>query len=117
MKQVTGLTHQYSYGIESVSGGPEGYYNNLRGGFYQGFYELYGYPYQVLPERVECGWTVESLLKFDVKCVTECIIPGTQTLNDKYLTIKVILLYGNTTENKFHNYYSAETHKLVTKGL
>jgi len=33
MKQVTGLTHQYSYGIESVSGETEGYYNNSRGGF------------------------------------------------------------------------------------
>ena len=110
MKQVTGLTHQYSYGIESVSGGTEGYYNNLRGGFYQGFYELYGYPYQVLPERVECGWTVESLLKFDVECVTECIIPGTQTLNDKYPNNKGIYFYmGTRAENKFHNYYSAET--------
>ena len=111
MKQVTGLTHQYSYGIESVSGVTEGYYNNLRGGFYQGFYELYGYPYQVLPERVECGWTVESLLKFDVKCVTECIIPGTQTLNDKYPNNKGIYFYmGTRAENKFHNFYSAETH-------
>jgi len=111
MKQVTGLTHQYSYGIESVSGVTEGYYNNLRGGFYQGFYELYGYPYQVLPERVECGWTVESLLKFDVKCVTECIIPGTKTLNDVYPNNKGIYFYmGTRAENKFHNFYSAETH-------
>ena len=111
MKQVTGLTHQYSYGIESVSGQTEGYYNNLRGGFYQGFYELYGYPYQVLPERAECGWTVESLLKFDVKCVTECIIPGSKTLNDVYKRNKGIYFYmGTRAENKFHNFYSAETH-------
>ena len=114
MKQVTGLSEHYSYGIESVSGETEGYYNNLRGGFYQGFYELYGYPYQVLPERVECGWTVESLLKYDVKCVTECITPGTQTLNDVYPNNKGIYFYmGTRAENKFHNYYSAETH-LVT---
>lgn len=72
MKQVTGLTHNYTYGIEGVSGGTEGYYNDLRGGFYQGFYKLYGYPYDVLPERPECGWTVESLLKYETKCLEGC---------------------------------------------
>jgi hypothetical protein len=110
MKQVTGFTHQYSYGIEAVSGKTEGYYNNLRGGFYQGFYKLYDYPYEVLPERTECGWTVESLLKFDVECVSGCTIPGTQTLNDVYPNNKGIYFYmGTRAENKFHNYYSGET--------
>jgi len=116
MKQVTGLSQHYSYGIESVSGETEGYYNNLRGGFYQGFYELYGYPYQVLPERVECGWTIESLLKFEQACppLTECIIPGTKILNDVYPNNEGIYFYmGTRAENKFHNFYSAETN-LIT---
>ena len=32
-----------------------GYYNELYGGFFQGFYKLFGYDYEVFPERVEKG--------------------------------------------------------------
>ncbi len=40
-----------------------GYYQELCGGFYQGFYKLYGYPYEVLPTRPNKGWSFESYLK------------------------------------------------------
>jgi len=40
-----------------------GYYQELKGGFYQGFYKLYGYPYEVLPTRPNKGWSFETYLK------------------------------------------------------
>ena len=42
-----------------------GYYEELRGGFYQGFYKLYGYPYEVLPTRPNRGWSFETYLKIN----------------------------------------------------
>tara|TARA_R110000824_G_scaffold168453_1_gene345427 strand:+ start:3973 stop:6045 length:2073 start_codon:yes stop_codon:yes gene_type:complete len=45
-----------------------GYYQELKGGFYQGFYKLYGYPYEVLPTRPECGWSFETYLKLNTIC-------------------------------------------------
>ena len=42
-----------------------GYYQDLRGGFYQGFYKLYGYPYEVLPTRPNKGWSFETYLKLN----------------------------------------------------
>ena len=40
-----------------------GYYYDLKGGFFQGFYKLYGYPYEVLPNRPNKGWSFETYLK------------------------------------------------------
>ena len=40
-----------------------GYYQDLCGGFYQGFYKLYGYPYEILPTRPNKGWSFETYLK------------------------------------------------------
>ena len=42
-----------------------GYYQELRGGLYQGFYKLYGYPYEVLPTRPNRGWSFETYLKIN----------------------------------------------------
>tara|TARA_R100000900_G_scaffold1977_1_gene3850 strand:- start:3288 stop:5885 length:2598 start_codon:yes stop_codon:yes gene_type:complete len=42
-----------------------GYYQQLRGGFYQGFYKLYGYPYEILPTRPNKGWSFEGYLKLN----------------------------------------------------
>lgn len=36
----------------------------LDGGFFQGFYKLYDYPYEVLPNRMVKGWTVDMIIKF-----------------------------------------------------
>ena len=51
------------YNMVSKQNSRVGYYNELYGGFYQGFYKLYGYDYEVFPERVNKGWTAEMLLK------------------------------------------------------
>ena len=40
-----------------------GYYQELNGGYYTGAYRYYGYPYSVLPDRPDKGWTMETFLK------------------------------------------------------
>ena len=42
-----------------------GYFQNLRGGFYQGFYKLHGYDYEVLPTRPNKGWSFSTYLKLN----------------------------------------------------
>jgi len=42
-----------------------GYYQELKGGFYQGFYKLHGYDYEVLPTRPNKGWSFSSYLKLN----------------------------------------------------
>ena len=98
MKQITGYTdHHTNYSIVSVTGGTEGYYQQLYGGFYQGFYELDGYPYKVLPNRPECGWTVETLLKIrtgDTQCDTNLVICNIPMTMDA-TTGEVKVMYPN----------------------
>ena len=78
MHQVTASTytnHSTSYEDDTVpksahtsyiinsSADTSGYYQELNGGFYQGFWKLYGYPYDILPTRPACGWSMETFLK------------------------------------------------------
>tara|TARA_R110000765_G_scaffold78397_2_gene154050 strand:- start:662 stop:3319 length:2658 start_codon:yes stop_codon:yes gene_type:complete len=94
-----------------------GYYQDLRGGFYQGFYKLYGYPYEVLPTRPNKGWSFETYLKLNTisdsisqLCTTSatttippCCTPpvGDQTIACGY--------YGNCYNTSGWNYYQSTT--------
>jgi len=105
LKPVTGYSsYNINYSITSATGSCEGYYNELNGGFYQGFYKLQGYPYEVLPTRVECGWTVETIIR--PRCNNIC---DGYTLNDLFPENKGIFFYmGTRAENKFRIPYSGE---------
>jgi len=73
MFQVTGYTSQNQrfsgvsattlYEVISKTGNTIGTYHELYGGFYQGFYKLFGYDYDVMPERMNKGWSIEMILK------------------------------------------------------
>jgi len=81
-----------------------GYYHELYGGFYQGFYKLFGYDYEIFPERMNKGWSVEMLLK---PRLTNEYGPssGETTLNEIYPENKDIFFYfGTRAENKFYHY-------------
>jgi len=123
MWQVTGYTqspnHLFSgisantlYEIISHSGGSEGYYNELYGGFYQGFFKLYGYDYETFPQRTNKGWSVEMLLrprKFDIYSAST----GETYLNEIYPNNKDIFFYfGTRAENKYYHYPSGVTESL-----
>jgi len=82
----------------------EGRYHELYGGFYQGFYRLFGYDYNIFPERMNKGWSVEMLLKPRLK--DEFFPgPGETTLNKIYPKNKNTFFYfGTRAENKFYHH-------------
>ncbi len=131
--QVTGYTSSpnerfsgYSattlYEVVSKTGATEGVYHELYGGFYQGFYKLFDYDYQIFPDRVAKGWTVELLLK--PRIVDEYFpSSGETTLNEYYPDNKNIFFYlGARAENKYYHYAdgtptSDSGYTRVTSGL
>ena len=81
-----------------------GKYHELYGGFYQGFYKLFGYDYEILPERMNKGWTVEMLLK---PRLNNEYTPssGETTLNELYPENKNMFFYfGTRAENKYYHH-------------
>lgn len=104
LTRVSGDTYDYDWSIMS---GVSGNYVNLCGGFFQGFWKLQGFDYQVLPKRMHLGWTAE----FWVYKSNECLSSNTgTTLNDLYPNNKGFFFYlGARAENKFWNLFSGET--------
>jgi len=109
MHPITGFTttenrlindDSYTYGIDWVDeGGTVGRIARLQGGFYQGFYKLQGYDYEVYPTRNALGWTAEFLLKYRWTGDTSV------GLNDRYPDGKGTFFYmGTRAENKFYHY-------------
>lgn len=110
--------NSYSYGLSYVdAGGDIGTVAQLNGGFYQGFYKLQGYDYQVFPTRMSQGWTVEMMLKYRFTGDTNV------GLNARYPENKGIFFFlGTRAENKFYHYAdghpSSDTgYTRVTSGL
>jgi hypothetical protein len=100
----------------------EGRYNELYGGFYQGFYKLFGYDYEIFPERMNKGWSVEMVLK--PRLINEYTpSSGETTLNEIYPNNKNTFFYfGTRAENKFNHHASGYPKCLsgytrVTSGL
>ena len=80
MTQVTGQTYEYPI---IFTGDSSGNYAQFNGGFYQGFYKLFEYDYNIFPERMNKGWSVEMILK--PRLINE-YFPGLgeTTLNELY---------------------------------
>lgn len=122
-----------------------GQYYQMDGGFFQGFWKLYNYPFELLPTRVKKGWTAEFVLKLDDGC---CIDRGCNILTEHVCDFqlennyKLILeklrgcqdyeprlneLYpnneglfftmGTRAENKYWNYFSGETNVTTSSGI
>lgn len=76
----------------------------LNGGFYQGFYKLYGYEYQTLPSKLNDGWNIEMTLKRE-----DFEDESNNKLNDVYPQNKGIFLYiGTRAENKWWLKYKVD---------
>jgi len=119
--RFSGITDRTLYEVVSKNG-PTGKYHELYGGFYQGFYKLFGYDYNIFPERMNKGWSVEMLLKprfFDEYFPD----PGETTLNDVYPENSEIFFYfGARAENKFYHHADGTpncfpNYNRVTNGL
>ena len=102
--RFSGFNKTVLYEVVSKYSPYEGRYHELYGGFYQGFYKLFGYDYEIFPERMNRGWSVEMLLK---PRLTNEYIPtsGETTLNQIYPQNKNIFFYlGARAENKFYHH-------------
>lgn len=90
----------YTYDLDyETYGDSVGYFARLNGGFFQGFYKLPGYTYQVFPQRVHYGWTSEIMLRYRWTGNTDV------GLNKRYPDNKGTFFYmGARAENKFYHY-------------
>ena len=109
MHPITGFTttsnrlwndNSYSYDLSYTSDNNSvGWFARLNGGFFQGFYKVAGYDYQVFPERVNLGWTSEFLLRYRWTGDTSV------GLNNRYPDNKGTFFFmGARAENKFYHY-------------
>ena len=127
MHPITGFTttqnrlwndgsYDYNLSYDNV-GGDIGYVARLEGGFYQGFYKIPGYDYQVFPQRMSYGWTAEFMLRYRWTGNTDV------GLNIRYPNNKGTFFYmGARAENKFYHYAdgspkSDSGYTRVTSGL
>jgi hypothetical protein len=86
-----------------------GYFAKLNGGFFQGFYKIPGYDYQIFPQRVSLGWTAEFMLRYRWSGDTSV------GLNARYPNNKGTFFYmGARAENKFYHY--ADGHPVQDTG-
>lgn len=102
VNKVDGNTGVYSYPMEHCKDDKWEYYA-LRGGFFQGFYKLFGFDYQVLPQYIEDTWVVETVLR------PKGYIQDDNTLNMTHKNTDGIFFYmGTRAENKFAQIYNCD---------
>ena len=102
--RFSGFNKTVLYEVVSKTSPFEGRYHELYGGFYQGFYKLFGYDYEIFPERMNKGWSVEMILK--PRLINEYFPnSGETTLNQVYPNNKNIFFYfGTRAENKYYHH-------------
>ncbi len=101
--RFSGNTKRTLYEVVSKYDDKAGYYNELYGGFYQGFFKLFGYDYEIFPERVNKGWTTEFVIK---PRLLDEYFPDSEeiTLNEVYPENKNIFFhFGSRAENKYYH--------------
>jgi len=96
LSPVTGNTLNFQYPIEEGED-----YIAFKGGFYQGFYKLYNYNYQTLPNNVDDEWN----LYFELRPRTDYELEG-DIVNALHPENEGIFFYmGTRAENKFWSFY------------
>jgi hypothetical protein len=105
-ERFSGNTKDTIYNMVSKSGLTITYYNQLYGGFYQGFFKLFGYDYETFPTRTNEGWTAEMLIR--PRYVDEFAPTSFQTtLNLTYPeNDNTFFYFGARAENKFYHHDS-----------
>lgn len=103
MNPVSGNTRQFKYPME-INEDEHGKYFSMKGGFYQGFYKLFGFDYQTLPSFIENDWNLSFVLRRRSDYKVE-----PNTLNNLHPENNGIFFYmGTRAENKFWHYYHTE---------
>lgn len=101
---ITGNTQMYDYPMFLYDDGNEKYIV-CKGGFYQGFFKLYGHKYEVLPYKIDNEW----VMHFDIRPRTDY---GTQinTVNYTHSDNDGIFFFmGLRAENKFWPFYKTDS--------
>lgn len=101
---ITGNTQMYDYPMFLYEDGNEKYIV-CKGGFYQGFFKLYGHKYEVLPYKIDNEW----VMHFDIRPRTDY---GTQinTVNYTHSDNDGIFFFmGLRAENKFWPFYKTDS--------
>lgn len=108
--QVTGNTMQWEYPLCTIID-DKFQAIKLNGGFYQGFFKLYGNNYQVLPDKIKSDWNLEfTLKKKNYKPDSDI------TLNSAYPNNKGIFFYmGTRAENKWWLLYGKDKNETFKK--
>lgn len=108
---VSGLTGNYTYDIELGKLSGNEYYNQLKGGFYQGFYKIQNQPVEWFPNRARLGWTTNKLIHFPL--YNKISGSTDNILNDDYSGNTGFIFYmGSRAENKFSDLTEIEVSKL-----
>jgi hypothetical protein len=105
-ERFSGNTDRTVYEIVSKTNSQIGTYHQLYGGFYQGFFKLFGYDYETFPNRTNKGWSVEMVLK---PRLSDEYGPtaGETTLNITYPeNAGTFFYFGTRGENKFYHHAS-----------
>jgi hypothetical protein len=106
LHEVSGYTKNLNYDITPKLG-----YNQLSGGFYQGFFKLYGYPVEFMPNRMRKGWTTNMMLHLPTSGYGTGSTSGT-TLNDVFNNPGFIYYLGTRAENKYSDLTPVEVNIL-----
>lgn len=106
MTPVVGNTQRFSFPL-FISDKEDDCYLIFKGGFFQGFYKIFGKDYQVLPNRPNSDW----ILHFDIRPRNDYEIPK-NTVNSLHPENKGIFFHmGLRGENKFWEYYKTDKEK------
>ena len=111
LSPITGNTKNYVYPMFYHEDETDGKYIAFKGGFWQGFYKLYGFDYQTLPNGPDIEWN----MFFKIRPRTD-YEEESNTLNGNHPDNKGIFFYmGTRAENKFWQFYN--TDKEITDQL
>lgn len=106
---VSGYSTNIEYGISQEQDGT----HILNGGFYQGFFKLHQYPFELYPTRMVKGWTMDTILTFNGSTGST----GT-TLNSLNPNNTGYIFYiGTRSENKFKPLTEVERIEIEALGL
>ena len=104
MTPITGNSQNFTYPM-FYEHEESGNYIAFKGGFYQGFYKLFGFDYQVLPNGVDFEWN----LSFRIRPRSDYEI---ETTNLNYLHPEnsgIFFYMGTRAEDKFANMYKLDS--------
>jgi hypothetical protein len=118
--EISGYSGNYCYEINHLELDNGVYYNKLNGGFYQGFYKIFGQNVEWFPARAKKGWTVDMVVHFpmDLSGTTSGTTSGETCviLNDIYPNNSGFIFYiGTRAENKFADQTTIEVQRLETE--